>query len=200
MVKTFALAALLAVYAQAQDDTMTQEQLEEIFNNREDGMLISPNPKEGDGEMGSGGNPDKDIQEGIDFLQDVYNTFCASFDASDKDGDHEEMSWEEMNGLADLGVDEDNLTAMMEAQAAMEESTEWSEWDEFVKLHGDVCDAIKTIHEELNEWNNADAERKEEMQQQFAETVQDFFEDLMDGSVVTVLGAGAALSVALMAF
>ena len=75
-----------------------------------------------------------------------------------------------------------------------------SEWDEFVKLHGEVCDAIMTVHKELNEWNNADAETKEEMERQFADTVQNFFEDLLDGSVVTVLGAGAALSVAMMAF
>lgn len=128
-------------------------------------------------------------------MQDVYNTLCASFDASDKDGDHEQMSTEEMNGLADLGLDEKELSALMDMQEQA-----MSEWDEFVKVHGDVCDAIKTVYEDLNEWNNADAERKEEMEQQFAETVQNFFEDMFEGSVVTVLGAGAALSVALMAF
>ena len=52
-------------------------------------------------------------------MQDVYNTLCASFDASDKDGDHEQMSMEEMNGLADLGVEKTELDAMMAAQVAV---------------------------------------------------------------------------------
>ena len=50
--KSIAAMAVLAVFARAQegDDAFTQEDMNSLFDNQEEGMLISPAPMPADGE------------------------------------------------------------------------------------------------------------------------------------------------------
>ena len=85
--KTFALIAILAVFASAQDEIPN---IDELLDNREGDSLISPAPDMGTDEKKEEGSDDprqdinEDLQAGLDWVQDLYKTFCSGGD--DKDG------------------------------------------------------------------------------------------------------------------
>ena len=82
--KSFALASALAVFVSAQGDStsngsLTPEDIQKLLDNAEDGMLISPAP-DGDATAegsGSGDGDEEGLQEALDWVHDLYNTFCT---------------------------------------------------------------------------------------------------------------------------
>ena len=81
MMKSFALASALAVFvsAQGEDTTLTPEDIQKMIDNADEGMLISPAPN-GDAAAegsGSGDGDGEDLQEALDWVHDLYNTFCT---------------------------------------------------------------------------------------------------------------------------
>ena len=84
--KSFALASALAVFVSAQGDntfdpngSLSPEDIQNLIDNADDGMLISPAPN-GDATAegsGSGDGDEEDLQETLDWVHDLYKTFCT---------------------------------------------------------------------------------------------------------------------------
>ena len=79
--KLFAMGVgFVALIASAQDK-MTDEEINGLFDNREPGTLISPAPETNGGTHGeedgkSHEEIDPELQAGLDWMLDFYNTFC----------------------------------------------------------------------------------------------------------------------------
>ena len=69
-------------------------------------------------------------------------------------------------------------------------------------LHAQICDHIKTAHSAVQEWNNADDERKQEMESKLGEQVKDFLEEFFEGATSSIVVASTALAagVSILAF
>ena len=241
--KSFALSAALAVIVSAQGETengvfdpnstMTDEQIADLFNNNEGG-LISPAPA-AEGEENGGGTTTsaivdavakkEDVQGGIDWVKDLYNTLCSSM--GDMDGSHDGMHHDDMHhddmNHDDMHHDdgstmpktEDGSTMPTTEDAAMPkpedatmpmpEEEEGGSYDALIRLqrlHGSFCDTIRSAHGDMDEWNNADAAGKQEIESKYSEEVLGFFEDFFDGAMGSFAVAGTALaaSVAVLTF
>ena len=98
------------------------------------------------------------------------------------------------NGDGEMAKDE---WAMDEdAQEAM------GDWADIMAYHAQICDSIKEVHGAVQEWNNADPEKKQEMEAKLGEEIQNFLSDFFEGAMGSVAVAGTALAtgVALLAF
>ena len=237
--KSFASLAALAVIASAQGDVpfdenkqMTEEEIAALFDNNSGG-LISPAPA-AEGEEGASSTGSaivdsvankEDVQDGIDWVKDLYNTLCVSMgeldDMHHDDMHHDDMYHDEMNhddgtmplGGDDMAADGTTMTDPMMPEPVMpaEEgsSDDWemdmdssAEWIRIQRLHTTICDTLRDGHSEMNNWNNADEKGRQEIEDKYGEEVMKFFEDFFEGAMGSFAVAGTALaaSVAVLTF
>lgn len=240
--KSFASLAALAVIASAQGDEngifngdqgMTDDEIASLFDNA-DGGLIAPSPFPEEEENGGGTTGSaivdsvanrEDVQDGIDWVKDLYNTLCVSMgeldDMHHDDMNHDDMNHDDMNhddGTMPLGGDDmaaDGTTTtdpwMPEPAMPAEEgsSDDWemdmdssAEWIRIQRLHTTICDTLRDSHGEMNRWNNADEKGRQEIEDKYGEEVMKFFEDFFEGAMGSFAVAGTALaaSVAVLTF
>ena len=233
--KSFVSFAALAVIASAQGDenTMTEDEIASLFDNA-DGGLIAPSPFPEEEENGGGTTGSaivdavakkEDVQDGIDWVKDLYNTLCVSMgeldDMHHDDMHHDDMNHDDMNhddGTMPLGGDDmaaDGTTttdpAMPEPAMPAEEgsSDDWemdmdssAEWIRIQRLHTTICDTLRDGHSEMNKWNNSDEKGRQEIEDKYGEEVMKFFEDFFEGAMGSFAVAGTALaaSVAVLTF
>ena len=69
-------------------------------------------------------------------------------------------------------------------------------------LHAQICDHIKTAHSAVQEWNNADDDRKQEMESKLGEQFKELLEEFFEGATSSLVVAGTALvaGVSILAF
>ena len=92
--RTFALFAIMAAFANAQGTDDQIPNIDELLDNREGDALISPAPdmgkEEGEGSSDPREEINGDLQAGLDWVMDLHNTFCSGGD--DKDGGEIDLS------------------------------------------------------------------------------------------------------------
>ena len=214
---------------------MTEEEIAALFDNNSGG-LISPAPA-AEGEEGASSTGSaivdsvankEDVQDGIDWVKDLYNTLCVSMgqidDMHHDDMHHDDMNHDDMNH-DDMNHDMDGTTPKegdptttpvdpdMPTPAAPAEhgssSGDWdmdmdssAEWARLTKLHRGICDTLHGAHGEMNKWNNADSAGRQEIEDKYGEDVMKFFEDFFEGAMGSFAVAGTALaaSVAVLTF
>ena len=239
--KSFASLAALAVIVSAQGDEpfdetkeMTEEDIASLFDNNEGG-LIMPSPFAEEDENGGGTTGSaivdtvankEDVQDGIDWVKDLYNTLCVSMgeldDMHHDDMHHDDMNHDDMNHddgstppLAGDDMAADGTTTTDPATPApdmpVEEAStdEWemdmdssAEWIRIQRLHTTICDTLREGHSEMNKWNNADEAGRQEIEKKYSDEVVKFFEDFFEGAMGSFAVAGTALaaSVAVLTF
>ena len=185
---------------------MTEEEIQSLFDNQADGMLISPAPMPADEEENGSSSTasavvdsvasKEDVQEGIDWVKDLYNTFCASM--GDMDGMHEDMHHDDMNH-EDMNHDDMNHEEMKHDDVTPKEgddtTMDGAAWEDVAKpmpdaegegsstwgleqltgLHSSFCNSIRQTHGELDQWNNSDSAGKQEIENKYGEDLTKFF-------------------------
>ena len=219
--KSFALFAALAVIASAQGDAMTEEEIAALFDNNSGG-LISPAPA-AEGEEGASSTGSaivdsvankEDVQDGIDWVRDLYNTLCGSLGSNHDEMNHDDMN-HDMDGTTPkegdpttTPVDPDMPTPAEPAEHGSS-SGDWdmdmdssTEWLRLTRLHRGICDTLHGAHGEMSKWHNADSAGRQEIEDKYGEDVMKFFEDFFEGAMGSFAVAGTALaaSVAVLTF
>ena len=168
----------------------------------------------------------EDVQKSLDWVQDLYNTLCSGMHEDESKGeDGSEMHDGTMPADGAMPADGTMPTdgTKVDANGEMadpampaadektpdEKTTEWDEnndssdeWMKLMKLHRGMCDTIRQTHAEVSEWNNADAEGKQAIEDKYGEDLKQFFEEWFEGAMGSFAVAGTALaaSVAVLAF
>ena len=204
---------MLAVFARSQDSEIPD--VDELIANGEDGMLISPAPamaEEGSDENSMGEDiaalvveGGDDIQEGLDWIMDLYNTFCSD---EDGDGEIDPMDVDALMEAAGMMQDEngewvssdDTAMSLDGLNMAMEGAEDWEMdedsmevMDDLTDTYNQICMTIKGFHNELSDWNSADSAGKQSIEENWSEEIQNFVESFMEGAISNYALAGTAL-------
>ena len=159
-------------------------------------MLISPAPGDDGKAEGSGSDDANNLQETLDWVHALYNTFCkpaqaesradpeerakdenladtkddTSAASSASNGDDWKPSAEELAAMTD-GKTPEEIAEMMAngGPSDWDENMDDAEWIRLWRLHTMICDGILQTHTEVSKWNDADAAGKKEMEDKLGE-------------------------------